>query len=50
MKKKKVNVIIIIEYAWMCLYKQDFEYALGPKYATILNIAGFSICEGYTEL
>ena len=28
-KKKKVNVIItiIIEYAWICLNKQSFEYA-----------------------
>ena len=23
----------------MCLYKQDFEYALGSKYAKILNIS-----------
>ena len=29
----------------MCLYKQDSEYAWGPKYAKILNMAGFStIC------
>ena len=32
----------------MCLNKQDSEYALGPKYAKILNMAGFSICERYT--
>ena len=32
----------------MCLYKQDSEYASGPKYAKILNMAGFSICERYT--
>ena len=31
------------EYAWMCLYKQDSEYALGPKYAKILDIAKFWI-------
>ena len=36
------------ECAWMRLYKQDFEYASGPKYAKILNMAGFSICERYT--
>ena len=41
----KVNVIItIIEYAWyawMCPFEQDSEYALGPKYARILNTAKF---------
>ena len=37
----------------MCLYKQDSEYASGPKYVKILlydkvlNMAGFSICERY---
>ena len=31
----------------MCLYKQDSEYASGPKYAKILNMEGFSICERY---
>ena len=39
------------EYTWMCLNKQDSEYASGPKYAKyakILNMAGFSICERYT--
>ena len=34
----------------MCLNKQDFEYASGPKYVKILNMAGFSICECYTAL
>ena len=29
------------EYAWMCLYKQDSEYASGPKHAKILNMARF---------
>ena len=29
------------EYAWMCLYKQDSDYASDPKYAKILNIAKF---------
>ena len=36
------------EYAWMYLDKQDSEYASGPKYAKILNMARFSICERYT--
>ena len=36
------------EYAWMCLYKQDSEYASGPKYAKILIMTGFSISECYT--
>ena len=31
------------EYAWMSLDKQDSEYALGPKYAKILNIGKFWI-------
>ena len=30
----------------MCLNKQDSEYASGPKYAKILNIAKFLICQG----
>ena len=34
------------EYAWICLNKQDSEYALGPKYANILNIAKFWIPKG----
>ena len=25
------------EHAWMCLYKQDSEYASGPKYGKILE-------------
>ena len=36
------------EYVWICLYEQDSEYTSGPKYAKILNVAGFSICERYT--
>ena len=32
----------------MCLYKQDSQYASGPKYAKILNMAGFSVCDRYT--
>ena len=27
----------------MCLNKQNSEYALGPKYAKVLYMAGFSI-------
>ena len=36
--------MFIIEYAWMCLDKQDSEYASGPKYGKILNMAKFWIC------
>ena len=35
--------------AWMCLYKQDSGYTLGPKYVKIVNMDGFSICEHYAE-
>ena len=35
------------EYAWMCLYKQDSEYALGPEYATIMNMAKFWTWQGF---
>ena len=35
------------EYAWMCLYKQDSEYGLGPEYATIMNMAKFWIWQGF---
>ena len=38
------------KYVWMCLIKQDSEYAWGPKYARIMNMAGFSICELYAAL
>ena len=31
----------IPQYAWICLNKQDSEYALGPKYAKILNMVKF---------
>ena len=34
------------EYAWMYLDKQDSEYASGPKYAKILNMAKFYIWQG----
>ena len=36
----------IPEYAWICPYKQDSEYTLGPKYAKILNMAKFWIWQG----
>ena len=40
------------KYAWICLnlsrYEQDSEYTSGPKYAKILNVTGFSICERCT--
>ena len=32
----------MLVYAWMCLYKQDSEYASGPRCAKILNMARFS--------
>ena len=32
----------------MIIDKQNSEYASGPKYAKVLNVAGFSICERYT--
>ena len=39
----------------MCLNKQDSEYAWCPKYAKILNMAGFSIwsvmhCSEYARI
>ena len=34
---------VIIEHAWMCLNKQDSEYALDPKYAKIVNMTKFWI-------
>ena len=51
MKKNKLNVIIdklniIIEFAWMCLYKQNSEYASGPKYLKSLNMEKFLILQG----
>ena len=30
----------------MCIYKQDSEYASGPKYAKILNMEKFRIWQG----
>ena len=40
MKKKKVHVIItiIIEYAWICINKQDSEYASGLEYGMFMNM------------
>ena len=37
----KLSLLNIPEYAWMCLYKQDFEYASSPKYAKILKMQSF---------
>ena len=50
--EKKVNFIItiIIKYAWISLNKTSSEYATGSKYAKILNMAGFSLCERYKAL
>ena len=36
----------MVDYAWICLNKQDSEYASGPKYAKILNIAKLWIWHG----
>ena len=36
----------MFKYAWMCLHKQDSEYALGPKYAKIPNMEKFWISQG----
>ena len=34
------------EYAWVCLNKQNSEYASGPKYAKILNMTKFWLWQG----
>ena len=39
-------ITIIIEYAWMCLYKQDSEYTSGPTCAKILNMANLWMWQG----
>ena len=49
LSEKRRKLMLSVEYAWMWLNKQDSEYALGPKYAKILNMAEYSICEHYTE-
>ena len=36
-----VIITIITEYAWMCINKQDSDYAWGPKCAKILNMSKF---------
>ena len=35
----QLSLLDMPEYTWMCLYKQDSEYALSPKYAKILNMS-----------
>ena len=35
-----------MKYTWMCLYKQDPEYAWGPKCGKSLNMAKFWIWHG----
>ena len=35
------------KHVWMCQYKLDSEYVLGPKYPKILNMAKFSTCQQY---
>ena len=50
-KSEEFSLLNMSEYAWMCLNKQDSEYASDPKYANIqhfeydrvLNIVGFSV-------
>ena len=37
----------ISEYAWMCLNKQNSEYASALKHTKLPNMAGLSICERY---
>ena len=34
------------KYTWMCVYKQDSEYALGANYAKIFNNVKFWIWQG----
>ena len=34
------------ECAWICLHKQDYQYASGPKYVKILNVTKSWISEG----
>ena len=34
------------EFAWICLNKQDSDYAVGPKHAEIMNMAKFRIWQG----
>ena len=45
----QLSLLNVPEYAWMCQTKQDSGYASGPKYTKILNMAGFSLCDRYTE-
>ena len=45
-KQGNVIIIIIIEYAWMCLYKRYSEWASAPRYAKILNMAKFWLWQG----
>ena len=39
----RLSLLNMPEYVRWCLNKQDSEYALGPKYAKILNMAKFWI-------
>ena len=52
MKERKLMLLQLsfmnmAEYAWKCLYKQDSEFASGPKYAQILNMVKFWIWQGF---
>ena len=37
----RLSLLNMPEYVRWCLNKQDSEYALGPKYAKIFNMAKF---------
>ena len=38
-----LSLLNMTEYVWICLNKQDFEYALCPKYNKCLNMTKFWI-------
>ena len=46
-RKLMLSLLNMSEYAWICLNKQDSEYALSPKFAEILNMAKFWICRSF---
>ena len=42
----ELSLLNMPEYAWICLNKQNSEYATALKYAKILNMAKFWIWQG----
>ena len=42
------SLLNMTEYIRMCLYEEDSEYGLGPKYDKVPNMAGLSICDRFT--